>query len=90
MVMKTTRIGKNEISYDLIQTRGVLGGAYVNIDRACLTHLVFLKAGPEYNSDIRTGCRQNVDNMVDECCAPARHGERPTCPTCAKVWDRLQ
>lgn len=88
--MKTTRIGKSEICFDGIETRGVLAGAYRNGKEVFLTHLTFVLGYGDSASDVRTGCRQPVDNIADGYSNPDGHALRPTCPTCAKVWDRLQ
>jgi len=82
------RSGRLALDYDHVETRGVLAGAYRGKDfsvRPTYTHLVFV--GPR-GEERGTGCR--VDNLVDT----YGHDEaflrsRPTCPTCAKKWDKI-
>jgi len=81
------------------QTRQVLGACYKG-RRAALdiarTHLVFLE--PVMNPHLhvlqdveqKTGCRQPVDNLADSGSDPEGNDKRPTCPTCARKWDKLQ
>lgn len=86
------RSGRMQVDYDHVETRGVLGGAYLprhlDEDRPTLTHLVFV--GPDDSFGLRTGCRQPIDNMVDTYGASEEESAaRPTCPTCAKKWDKI-
>ena len=77
----------NKANSKRYETRGVLAGAYRGKDieaRALLTHLYFPETG-------RSGCRQPGDRLVDEYGHTARElASRPTCPVCAKRWDRLE
>lgn len=85
MEAKKFKIGKNEFEFTHTHTLGVLGGAYADQSlKALRTHLVFCNG----DSQVRVACRQPIENLVDE------HGAedinaRPSCPTCAKKWDRL-
>lgn len=70
------------------QTRSVLAESYKGKSvarRPLLTHLVFIEDGIEAKS----GCRQPVDNLADEYSDVEGNSKRPTCPTCAKKWDKL-
>lgn len=81
------------------QTRQVLGGAYRGRDvgsRPLLTHLVLRESvwnvgnQVHQDQDVKSGCRQPVDNLADEYSDPEGNDKRPTCPTCARKWDKLQ
>jgi len=79
------------VEFQSVQTLGVLGGAYKGKDigeRALLTHIAFISAE---GYTIRTGCAVKADNLVDEYAhAEDERTSRPTCPTCAKKWDKIQ
>lgn len=79
------RLAKVPPEYTSTETRGVLGGAYKGKERELLTHLVFLKGDDE----IGVGCRQPLGNIADHYSNPKGNSAKPTCPTCAKVYDRL-
>lgn len=82
---------KAPLVFDEIHTRGVLAGAYRG-KRAELegakTHLVYRHQGV----DVRTGCRQPLYHIADQYSAFSEEElhARPTCPTCAKKWDKLK
>ena len=72
------------------QTRSVLGECYKGKSvsrRPLLPHLVHLD---EHGSEVKTGCRQPVDNLADVFSDPEGNDKRPTCSTCARKWDKLQ
>lgn len=78
---------KEPLDFDEVHTRGVLAGAYAGRERTRLTHMVYRREGV----DVRVGCRQPLYNMADEYAGTEKElRSRPTCPTCARKWDRLQ
>lgn len=93
------RMGSKVIDFDHVETRGVLAGAYrsgsrrgrlVDDERSMLTHIIFVQSD---GNELRTGCSQPLDHMVDTygASAEARRGEEPpTCPRCLGVWTRLR
>lgn len=85
--------GHLTVDYDHVETRGVLAGAYLprHLDqgRGTLTHLIFIGPPPGYD-ELRTGCRQPVDHMVDMYGSSlSESAARPTCPTCAQKWEKI-
>lgn len=88
------RSGRLALDYDHVETRGVLAGAYLprhfdTDEPRTLTHLVFIGGAPRYE-ELRTGCRQPVDNMADiYSVSIAESAEPPTCATCAKKWEKI-
>jgi hypothetical protein len=67
------------------QTRSVLAGAYLRRDTVYLTHLAEVDAD---GVEIRSLCRVKLDSFADQYAHSV--DVRPTCPTCAKKWDRLE
>jgi hypothetical protein len=71
------------------QTRYVLAAAYKGKDigeRALLTHTAVVDDGRE----VRTLCRQPVENLVDEYGMTSEElVSEPTCKTCAKRWKKF-
>ena len=87
------RSGRMRVDYDDTSTRYVLAGAYHGRDignRELLTHLVFMKGDGELLRDVRTACSQDVDNVADlYSVTPGEEHARPTCPRCAKAFDKI-
>lgn len=72
----------NTMTAEMVQTRFVLAGAYRGKDRVELTHLVRVETGNAI-------CRKAL-NMCDEYgSTPEQLRTRPTCPACAKRWDKI-
>jgi hypothetical protein len=67
------------------ETRGVLAGAYVN-EKTLLTHL----CDTEDQVKVDEAMCGRAKNLCDVGGLPrAQWYARPTCPRCAKHWDRL-
>ena len=77
----------------LMRSRYVLGECYKGrsvSDRTLLTHLVFMNARDGGGTDdVAVGCREPLDNMADCFSNLVENDKRPTCPTCARKWDKL-
>jgi hypothetical protein len=86
---------KRNIEYVDVITVGVLAGVYrgglkCELEsgegkRHFLTHLVFRR---DHEIWMEAGCRQPLDNLADECLAGLH--SRPTCPVCAKKYDKIK
>lgn len=86
--MKTLKIGRKTYEYTHVEVRGVLAGAYRGRaveNRALRTHLVVMQG----DNEVRTGCRLDTEHLVDTY-GGEPEGAVPSCPTCARVWDRLE
>jgi hypothetical protein len=85
-IPRTLRQNPRGIEFDSFETREVLAGVYRGRRQSELTHLVYLRE----RVDVATGCRQPLGHLADRYSLdPGAEHARPTCPTCARKWDRL-
>lgn len=70
-----------------MMTLGLLGAAYKGGRASLKSTLAHLLIEP---SDAKAACGQRADHLVDEQAYESYELQyRPTCPRCAKRWDKL-
>lgn len=79
---------------DHFATFGVLAGAYAQHNpKSFLTHLCTLREGSRWECGgypVAVACnRVKLDHICPDGYTEAQLQERPTCPVCARAWDRL-